>query len=149
MVTGWRISFGSGCSLHGGYIWKHGLKNTILYTIIPGCLLSWGFRYPGCFIYLGVLYIGFHCIGDFTVLYLICQHHWDKVVGAKKKHSDFIFRLTFSSGIFGAALGFCHVFLQKTEFSFSMGIIHSLNKVIRDFFFLNIQTLWSVQNPGR
>ncbi|CAH3018176.1 unnamed protein product [Porites evermanni] len=35
-----------------------------------------------------------------------------------------------ASGIFGAALGFCHVFLQKTEFSFSMGIIHSLNKIL-------------------
>ena len=37
-------------------------------------------------------------------------------------------RLIFS-GIFGAALGLCHIFLLSTELSTSMGIINSLNKV--------------------
>ena len=122
--------------------------------------MSLGLRYS---LYRGSLYVGFYDTGvfplprcslyrgslyrDFLVLWFICQHQTKSLV-KREKRADFIFLLPFSSGIFGAALGFCHVFLLKTEFSSSMGIIHSLNKVIKySFIVLNIHTLCFVRNP--
>ena len=95
----------------------------------------------GCSLYRDVLYIGVHCIG-ISLYYGSYANTKQSRLVKREKRADFIFLLPFSSGIFGAALGFCHVFLLKTEFSSSMGIIHSLNKVIKySFIVLNIHTL--------